>query len=330
MIESNKEESRKAFVLPTRTLDLLGGEIEKVVVDNQEVSIVSKGAYLWGVDALEVGKGVFNHACVVGRYSWYLAKELRNKSESTGDGKYNGLDERIAAEAGVIHDVGKLRFAPARIPGHVGIEDLSSKGKKLLGYSPDFQEISTEADEEIIKWLKEEGIPQEVIDGVRGHDFPVSEAAVETPYQQILMMADYACGQDCGIVRERLNDVYERWILNYVVNKDDFPNKEPIDIVRDNWKELEFGSDEAPRISPERAAKAAEIIEGTARELFNYLETTEEEFIREYNLNSEISIPPWEKVLRNAWKKDFSHQSEGGKGAPRSDKVKAILQRQGN
>jgi hypothetical protein len=326
------QEREKTLILPSRTLEFLGGYLISRQLDEGKVILV-EGPFLWGVDPLELGKGVLNHSLLVGRGAWYMARALKTRSEELGDGRFTdeSLDEMITAEAGVVHDPNKLAHGKAYLPEiALGLEDLTTEGKKHLGFSPDFLEISPEADEIVAGWLRKADFPPEIIEAVAGHDFPEDEKEADTIYEKILIWADYSCGQSFTPARDRLNDVFERWILKAVTNQETLPaDKDPTELVCDHWQELQFVPDSPPRIEPERAAKAARIIEKTTAELFSYLGTTEQEFIETHQLNNDSSMMAWERVLRNAWESDYAYQQAGGRGAPRSNRVEEIIANDG-
>lgn len=330
MNETPVEIDRKAFVLPSRVLDILGGRLIDRKFTSRTLPMVEEGGYLWGVDHLQFEKveGVFNHSCRVGRGAEIITKALRDKSMELQDGKYEDADPHIAAEAGVIHDIAKIPFGLSNIPKEgsyiAGVENLSSEEKERLGLPPDLREISPGTDRIVIKWIEDRGFPKQVIETVVGHDFPVSEEAVETVYQAAVIWADYCCSNNFIGTDERLRDVFDRWIKPFVINLTDFEGMDSVQMVIDHWRELDFG-ERKPRIEPEIVAKAAGIILGNRDRLFNYLGMSEGEFIEKARLNDDAKMPPWESVLRKSWKKDFLHQESGGVGSPKANHVKSVL-----
>lgn len=329
MTEVNQtSEGQKPFILPSRVLNLLGGTLEEVNVGERKVTLVKEGAYLWGTPDLDLPKtqNVFDHSCRVGRGTWCLAIALRERSLALGDGLYSNLDPGIAAEAGVIHDTVKIHSGSSAPDTRLlGREDLTAVEKERIGLPSSYREISDDADKILMTWLKEGGFSEEVIKTVIGHDFPISYEAVKTQYQRLVEWADYACANKFMTTEQRLKDVFDRWIKPFVTNLDVLPENS-LDMVVNHWQELVF-SDKKPRIEPERAAKAAQVILTNRDELFGYLGMTEEEFIDEKKLNDDLKQSPWERVLRSSRKSDQRFQEGGGKGAPRSDRVKSVVER---
>lgn len=321
-------DSKKAFVFPSRTLELLGGTIKDVKLQQRTVTMVEEGAYLWGVDYLETGKGVFEHVCRVGRKVYWMAKAVKEKSQRKGDGKYIGLDENLAAELGVCHDAVKIHSGVDQGP-IVGRESLTPDEKESLGLPRDYREISEEADQFAVSWLEKASFPKEFIEIIVGHDFPQLDKAIDTTYKTLVQIADYSVGQKFMTVRERWNDVAERWIKAYVRNWDQFQGVDIIDIITNHWPEFEYESGKLARIEPARLARAVEIVQKAADTIFGYLEMTEEEFTEKYKLNEDSSVPPWEKVLRKSWQRDYGRQQAGEIGAPEAKRVKNILRRKG-
>lgn len=326
-----RPETGHTFILPSRVLDMLGGSLTPVVGSPSGQHMVDKGAYLWGVDNLDLPKPkeVFEHSCRVGRGVWRLGMALTRRSAALGDGRYNDLNPGVAAEAGAIHDALKMHSgADAPTAPIIGRENLTSAQKEYEGLPPGYREISDEADLVLVEWLTAGGFPQEVIDTVVGHDFPTSEKAVHTPYQQLVMWADYCCANKFTGTEERLRDVFDRWILRFVVNRDDFAAElDSVALVRNHWQELRFADGKPPRIEAERAAKAADIIIQNRDNLFGYLGISEKGFIEQSGLNDDLKMPPWERVLRKARDKDVAFQAEGGKGAPRASHVTEVVRR---
>ena len=333
LVSSQKPE--KAFVFPTRTLKFLGGILEEVELPERTVTMVKEGAYLWGVDNLKTGKGVFEHVCLASRKGYWMAEALKEKSEELGDGKYADLDPNRAAELVGCHDAGKLHsgYNPKPKEGQwvVGRENLDSKEKERLGLPPDYREISPEADQVVVAWLEKAGFPEEFAEVIIGHDFPQTEEAIDSPYKMLVQIADYSVGQEFMTVRERWNDVAERWVKAYVKNWDQFEgeDEDTVDIIKKYWQEFEYEEGKPPRIEPERLVKSVKIVQIAADTVFGYLGITEQEFTEKYRLKEDSSMPPWEKVLRKAWKRDHDYQEKGEQGAPEAERVKGVLKGKG-
>lgn len=321
-------ESQKAFVFPTRTLKFLGGTLKEVQLPQREVAMVDEGAYLWGVDDLEEGKGVFEHVCKVGRKTYWMAKALRERSEQLGDGIYKNLDPNLAAELGVCHDAVKMHSGvnPGKI---IGRESLTPEEKKSLGLPENYREISEEADQFAVTWLEKAGFPKEFTEVIVGHDFPQSEEAIDTPYKMLIQIADYSVAQKFMTVRERWNDVADRWVRAYVKNWEKFQGEDTVDIIKNHWPEFEYEEGKPSRIEPDRLVRAVEIVQKAADEVFGYLGISEEEFTENYRLNDNSSIAPWEKVLQKAWERDYGWQQKGEAGAPEAERVKTVLRGKG-
>jgi len=325
------EEGESAFILPPRVYDLLRGSLVGVRLPTRRVIMVEGGGFLWGVDPLELGMGVFKHSRLIGRGVWYMAFALRERSRRLGDGLYEDLNPGLAAEMGIIHDGDKLRSGKAGKLGIqlgiLGIEDLSLEERIFLGYPPDYREISPAADRAFRGRLGEKGFPVEVIEAVVGIDYPRTEAAIANPYRQMLVWANYSCGQEYTSIEERLDDLCQRWVLDYATNLSLFQHKSPAKIVRDYWQELELHPNARHRIDLQHAAAVAGIIQKAADTLFNYLGIGNQEFIEKYNLNNDASMPAWERVLHRVWQADFDRQKAGGRGAPAADRIEEMIVR---
>lgn len=322
-------ESRKAFVFPTRTLNFLGGTLKEVQLPQKKVTMVDEGAYLWGVDELKIGKGVFEHVCLVGRKVYWLAKALKERSRELEDGKYDHLDENLAAELGVCHDAVKIHSGVNPGSPIVGRESLTPEEKKSLGLPEDYREISPEADQFAVAWLEKAGFPKEFAEVIVGHDFPQTEEAIDNPYKQLVQIADYSVAQGFMTVGERWNDVADRWVKGYVKNWEEFQGEDTVDIIKNHWQEFEYEEGKPPRIEPERFVLAVEIVQKAADEVFGYLGMSEEEFTERYKLNDGSSMAPWEKVLRKAWERDYGRQQAGEASAPEAERVKTVLRGKG-
>lgn len=95
-IMTEKEISNRPtpFFIPREVMNLLGGRLlSRELGEERPTIMVEEGAFVWGVDNLNVGKGIFNHVCKVARKAYYTAIALREKSRELGDGKYSGLSE---------------------------------------------------------------------------------------------------------------------------------------------------------------------------------------------------------------------------------------------
>lgn len=322
-------EPRKAFVFPTRTLEFLGGTIKEVQLPQRKVTMVDEGAYLWGVDDLKTGKGVFEHVCLVGRKVYWMAKALREKSRQLGDKKYTGLDENLAAELGVCHDAVKIHSGVNPGSAIVGRESLTPDEKDSLGFPRDYREISPEADQFAVTWLEKSGFPKEFAEVIIGHDFPQSEEAIDSPYKQLVQISDYSVAQKFMTVRERWNDVADRWVKAYVKNWGEFQGQDTVNTITNHWHDFQYGEGKSPRIEPDRLVKAVDITQKAVDEIFGYLGMSEEEFTEKYKLNENMSMAPWERVLRKAWERDYAYQQGGETGAPEAKRVREILQKKG-
>ncbi len=325
MVELNKEEERP-FFFPSSVLRFLGGTLEKINLPERTVTLVKEGPYLWGVDNLEAGKGVFNHVCLVGRKAYYLACALKERSIQLGDGKYNGLDPNLVAMVGVSHDAVKLHSGSNPNKGEwiAGREDLTPEEKVKLGLPRSYREISPEADEIAVGWLSEyPDLPAEFVEKFKevvvGHDFSVDPKAYETIYQKLIQISDFSVSQKWMTTEERWNEVADRWVKPFIKNWGEFSGKDTIEIIRNHWQEFEIDSGKPPRIEPDRLAKASELVQGAADEIFNYLGMNQREFNEKY---SSIE-PPWEAALRASWESDYKMQTDSGrKASPYSDLLK--------
>lgn len=237
-----------------RLLEALGGK------KDLSTGLVSEGAFLWGAEDREIGRGILNHVQKVSRVAYFLGKELKKKSIPG----FENLDLQLLVEGALLHDIVKLYGE--------GRERLSLKEKEALGITPDFKEISSEVDNVGISWLKKLGFPSQVYEAIRGHDFP--EMVINDPYWKIILIADYMAGQKVMSTKDRLTDVRQRWIT----------------------QPMERG--DKPRIEPERFMIAERNINKVAVEIFAFLNTTDEEFIEKHQLNAEGSETRWEKFLR--------------------------------
>lgn len=251
-----QENANPHFISP-RLLEALGGIKEETSVG----SLVEKGAYLWGAEDRDKGKGIFNHVLLASRVAYNLITKLKEKSPA----KYGHVSDRLVVEATILHDITKL-YGEDR-------EKLSPEAKSTLGITPDFKEISAEVDNVGIAWLKESGFPPEVYGAIAGHDFP--EKIVDDPYWKIVLVADYMTGQQVMTVEDRLNDVKTRWI------------------------DQQIAKGEAPRIDPERFSLAQDNILRVVNEIFTAIGQSDVEFITENKLNSDESETRWEKFLRS-------------------------------
>lgn len=319
----------RPFVFPPSVLKFLGGVLEEVDLPERKVTLVKEGAYLWGVDNLEAGKGIFNHVCLVGRMAYYLATTLKEKSSQLGDGKYEDLDPNLTAMLGVCHDAVKLHSGSNPNKGRwiAGREDLTSEEKQRLGLPRGYKEISPEADEIVVEWLaKYPDLPKEFVEKFKevivGHDFSVDPKAYETTYQKLIQIADFSVSQKFMTTKERWIEVADRWVKPFVKNWEEFSETDTLEIIKNHWQEFEVDIDKPPRIEPQRLVRASELVQQVADEVFSYLGMTQEEFNQRYLLNEKSPEPAWEMVLRETWESDYRFQTLGGQGAPYSRLLK--------
>lgn len=240
-------------------LNALGGVKETLAVGDREVTLVAGGAYLWGVDDREKGKGILNHVLLTSRVAYHLGLLLKKKKVPG----YEAIDPGTLVHGALLHDITKL-YGEDR-------EKLPDEIKIALGIETKFREISAIVDETGMSWLKALNYPPEAYEAIMGHDFP--EAIIDNPYWKIILIADYMVGQEVMSVSERLNDVKTRWI------------------------DQRISQGLAPRIEPERFELAQRNIEEVSSEIFGFLDTTDTEFIKEHKLNSDESQARWEKFL---------------------------------
>jgi len=243
-------------------LEALGGLEETYRIgENRTASMIRRGAYLWGVEDREKGKGIFNHILLSSRVAYHIGKELlARKAED-----YVNLNLEYVVQATILHDIVKL-YGEDR-------EKLPVEIKKALNMSTDFREISDAADEVAVTWLRGYGFPQEIYSTVIDHDFP--RQLIDNPYWKIVLLADFMTGQKIMSIDERLADIKKRWIDEQLQKKQD------------------------PRIEPERFEIASRIVNSVATEIFGLLGTTDQEFISSRQLNSEVTATRWEKFLRS-------------------------------
>lgn len=134
-----------------------------------------------------------------------------------------------------------------------------------------FEEITREAEKNASAWLKELGFPREVYEAPLDQDLP--QRIIDDPYWKITIVADYMTGQKVMPLEERLADIKERWIYQ-----------------RQREGKL-------PRKTLEQFERAEENIKEVFTEIFGFLETTDEEFIKKHKLDDEASIRRWERFL---------------------------------
>ncbi|MBI5465418.1 HD domain-containing protein [Candidatus Gottesmanbacteria bacterium] len=249
---------KKLQIISSKVLDALGGTRRVKKVGDQEVTLI-EGAYLWGVDDPEKGKGILRHSGLVSRIAYYLAEDLKKR----GVEGFENINSGYAALGGLFHDTRKL-WAESR-------EFLTLEQKVALGILADFKESSSGSDEVAADQLKELGFPPEVYEAIRGHDFP--EEIINNPYWKVVSLADHMAGQTIMTVDKRLRDIRTRWI------------------------DERRTEGQPPRIEPERSELAAKNIETVAREIFGGLGTTDKEFIEKHKLNSKESQTRWERFL---------------------------------
>lgn len=313
MPEKEINNSQVPFFIPREVMELLRGKLANYELEEGKLTpLVAEGGFLWGVDNLDVGKGVFNHSCKVARKAYFTAIALKEKSKELGDGRYTSLDENEVAVLGLLHDIVKLHSGsnpkPAKGEWIKGRENLSQEQKQALGLKPDYREISAEADEFAVNWVEKSGLSDHLKqlfkEVVVGHDFPISEEAIKTSEQMLIQVADYTVAQDFSTVRVRWNDVADRWVKSAVANWDKFENEgDTVEIIKKHSSEFVYKEGQKPRIEPERLSKAVEIVEKAATEIYGYLGITEEEMNQRCQ-----EEPAWEAALRAAWEQDYSLQ----------------------
>jgi len=272
MTEAKKGERQPHFI-STKLLDALGGIRRTEEVKGKQIPLVDRGAYLWGVENRELGKGILRHVLLCSRVACCLARELKRKAISG----YEDINLEYVVHAALLHDIDKLYGE--------GREKLPPEIKEALGLPPDFQEVSPEVDQVVSSWLQDLGFPPQVYEAIRGQNFP--EKIIDNPYWRITLLADYMAGQKVMTVEERLKDVRARWIDQRV----------------------EQGL--KPRIEPERFETAARNIRAVAEEIFEALGTSDRQFIEKYKLNSDESQTRWEKFLLKTREADKEKRAKG-------------------
>lgn len=329
MTENESLTHQPPFFVPKEVMDLLGGTLEKYDFgQGGSATMVNEGAFLWGVDNLDAGKGIFNHSCKVARKAYFTAIALKEKSRELGDGKYFNLDENEVVVLGLLHDIVKLHSGsnpkPASGEWIKGRENLSAEQKVTLGLKADYREISPEADSFAIEWVDKSDLPPHLKElfksVVAGHDFPQSEEAINTPEKILIQVADYTVAQDFSTVRVRWNDVADRWVKSAVANWSNFEGYgDTVEIIKKHSSEFVYKEGQKPRIEPERLTKAVEIVEKAAAKIYGYLGITEEEM----NQRCQKEEPAWEAALREAWEVDYqSQQNQNGSKTPLSSYLK--------
>lgn len=254
------EQKKEPHFISKRLLKALGGKKKQVQLGAGEpVDLVGEGAYLWGIEDREKGRGILRHSLLVSRVAYYLGKEFKEK-EIKG---YENIDLQHIVHAGLLHDSDKL-LAESR-------EEMPREVKEYLGIPPDFQESSSDADEVVVSWLKDLGFPPEVYEAIKNHNFP--QEVINNPYWKITLIADYMASQQVMPIEERLTNVKTRWI------------------------DQRLAEGKAPRVTPKRFELAAKNIRAVAKEIFGALGTSDREFIRKHKLNSDESQTRWEKFL---------------------------------
>lgn len=240
--------------ISSRLLEALGGIKEKTAAGE----LVNKGAYLWGVEDRDKGFGLFKHVLLVSRVAYALAKELKEKAPD----EYGAVDLKKVVETAILHDISKM-YAQDR-------EFLPPEKKDLIGLRRDFKEADIETEEVGVGWLRDLGFSEEVQKGIVDH-FP--EKPINDPYWKIVLASDFLAGQKVTTIKERLDDVHERWIVK--------GNRMPADVF----------------------ARARATIESVGQELFTKLVTTDEAFIIAKDLNNPESATRWEKFLMGTYQK---------------------------
>lgn len=312
------------MILTPHLMAILGGYLEKVIFRERELLLVKEGAYLWGVDFLDTGKGIFNHVCLVARKAYLLTMLLKNKSITRNDGKYENLCPGMSAILGLTHDLIKLHSGtnPKRdnCTWIAGREDLTTDEKLALGLPAEYQESHPLAGEIASDWAKKY-FPQNTADELIS--IINKEGINKNIYQKIILFCDYSVGQCMQTTRQRCNDIVSRWIKPYITNWEIF-NGDNIEILLYNANQLVWDKSNPPRIKPETRANTVNNALILAKEFTDYLDLSEEEL----NSNSELKENyafEWEKILRDLWLKDYEYQKQhDGKGTPFSDKYKSL------
>ncbi|MBI4999878.1 hypothetical protein HZB97_03875, partial [Candidatus Gottesmanbacteria bacterium] len=142
---------KKLQIISSKVLDALGGTRRVKKVGDQEVTLI-EGAYLWGVDDPEKGKGILRHSGLVSRIAYYLAEDLKKR----GVEGFENINSGYAALGGLFHDTRKL-WAESR-------EFLTLEQKVALGILADFKESSSGSDEVAEKNI--ETVAREIFGGL--------------------------------------------------------------------------------------------------------------------------------------------------------------------
>jgi len=258
MLKLERKRAKEPHYITSNLLQILGGEQVEYDVAGEPVFLID-GAYLWGAKNREKGAGILNHVLKSSRVAYYLAKALKEAKIPS----YKNINLEYVVHAAILHDINKL-YGESR-------EKLSAELKQALGIPPDFRETSAEAEQVISVWLKEFGFASKIINAITEHDFPQQIKA--DPYWKIIVLADYMASQEVMTITKRLKDVRTRWID----------------------KRVNQGLE--PRIDPKKFARAQANIEAVSSEIFGALNTTDQEFINEHQLDSDESETRWEKFL---------------------------------
>lgn len=253
------EGEKQSHFISAKLLDALGGIRRTEEVKGKQISLVDRGAYLWGVEDREKGKGVFRHALLVSRVAYHLGRELKERKIKG----YEKINLETLIEGALLHDIDKL-YSEDR-------ENLPSEIKKALGIPPDFRESSKESDQIVSSWLSKFGFSPQIYEAIEDHNFP-SEIR-DNPYWKIILVSDFMVAQKVMVVKERLPDYRTRWIDQRI--KQGLP----------------------PKVEPEIFEKAAKNIRAVAEEIFGALKTSDREFIEKHKLNSDESQTRWERFL---------------------------------
>lgn len=257
---AEQDGTRQPHFINSKLLDALGGTQETQTIHGSTYNLVNDGAYLWGVDDREKGKGILNHVLLASRVAYTLGRELKEAKVE----EYQNLNLEHLVHGAILHDITKLYGEDReKLPGEV---------KEALNIPLDFREISGETDAVAESWLKKFGFTEDVYTAVIGHDFPLRR--IENPYWKIILISDFMTGQEVMGVDDRLTDVKARWI------------------------EKKIAEGQTPRIEPERFKRSSAIIHDVAQEIFGYLRTTDTEFVKSHNLNDQTSQTRWESFLR--------------------------------
>ncbi len=256
---------KRIHVISPRLLKILGGELVETPVG----LLPDKGAYVWGVADRKLGAGIFNHLMLVGRVAENLAKALIEKDPQLSD----SLNLCWVVEAAILHDIVKL-YGSLR-------EALSVEDKFLLNLSPNMKENDEDTEAVGVGWLKELGFALKVQEAICDH-FP--KQVRDDLYWQIVLVADFMASQKIMSVKDRLDDVSQRWTVS-------------------------SSPDKLPRVKPAEFAISRGVIEEVANKIFTKLGVTDCEFISKYDLNNPNSMTRTERFLRHTRDKQLEQRA---------------------